>query len=94
MLFSKSSAKVQKIIEKNKENYTKYCNNLQQLARTGKAENKFRTFAVANKKLQRRVKAAAQHSSSELGSAFTLHFPCNVKRNQRQCAGWRGIETK
>ena len=25
-----------------------------------------------------RVKAAAQHSSSELGSAFTLHFPCNV----------------
>ena len=29
MLFSKSSAKVQKIIEKNEENYTKYCNNLQ-----------------------------------------------------------------
>ena len=26
-----------------------------------------------------RVKAAAQHSSSELGSAFALHFPCNVK---------------
>ena len=25
-----------------------------------------------------RVKAAAQHSSSELGSAFTLHFTCNV----------------
>jgi len=47
MLFSKSSAKVQKIIEKNEENYTKYCNNLQQLARTGKAENKFRTFAVS-----------------------------------------------
>ena len=47
MLFSKSSAKVQKIIEKNEENYTKYCNNLQQLARTGKAENKYRTFAVS-----------------------------------------------
>ena len=29
MLFSKSSAKVQKIIEKNEDNYTKYCNNLQ-----------------------------------------------------------------
>ena len=29
MLFSKASAKVQKIIEKNEENYTKYCNNLQ-----------------------------------------------------------------
>ena len=29
MLFSKSSAKVQKIIEKNEENYTKYYNNLQ-----------------------------------------------------------------
>ena len=26
-----------------------------------------------------RVKAAAQHSSSELGSAFALHFPCSVK---------------
>ena len=25
-----------------------------------------------------RVKAAAQHSSSELGSAFALHFPCTV----------------
>ena len=47
MLFSKAHAKVQKIIEKNKENCTKYCNNLQQLARTGKAENKFRTFAVS-----------------------------------------------
>ena len=47
MLFSKAHAKVQKIIEKNEENYTKYCNNLQQLARTGKAENKFRTFAVS-----------------------------------------------
>ena len=29
MLFSKSSAKVQKIIEKNEEIHTKYCNNLQ-----------------------------------------------------------------
>ena len=27
-----------------------------------------------------RVKAAAQHSSSELGSAFTLHFTCIVNR--------------
>ena len=47
MLFSKSSAKVQKIIEKNEGNHTKYCNNLQELAKTGKAENKFRTFAVS-----------------------------------------------
>ena len=30
-----------------------------------------------------RVKAAAQHSSSELGSAFTLHFTCIVKRYQK-----------
>ena len=29
-----------------------------------------------------RVKAAAQHSSSELGSAFALHFTCSAK-------GWR-----
>ena len=35
-------------------------------------------FAVANK-LQRRVKAAVQHSSSDLGSAFTLHFTCTRK---------------
>ena len=27
------------------------------------------------------VKAAAQHSSSELGSAFALHFTCNVGRS-------------
>lgn len=33
-------------------------------------------FAIANKKLQWRVKAAVQHSSSELGSTFTLHFTC------------------
>ena len=26
-----------------------------------------------------RIKAAAQHSSSELGSAFALHFICIVK---------------
>ena len=26
-----------------------------------------------------RVKAAAQHSSSELGSAFALHFTCGMK---------------
>jgi hypothetical protein len=35
----------------------------------------FCTFAIANK-LRWRVKAAAQHSSSELGSAFALHFTC------------------
>jgi hypothetical protein len=28
------------------------------------------------------VKAAAQHSSSELGSAFALHFPCIVIRKK------------
>ena len=39
--------------------------------------SKRRTFAVANK-LQRRVKAAVQHSSSELGFAFALHFTCTV----------------
>ena len=39
--------------------------------------SKRRTFADANK-LRRRVKAAAQHSSSELGSAFALHFTCTV----------------
>ena len=32
------------------------------------------TFVLAIKKLRVRVKAAAQHSSSELSSAFTLHF--------------------
>ena len=37
-----------------------------------------RNFALANK-LQERIKAAAQHSSSELGSAFTLHFICSTK---------------
>ncbi len=35
------------------------------------------TFAVAMRK-QRRLRAAAQHSSSELGSAFTLHRNCIV----------------
>ena len=34
------------------------------------------TFADAFE-MHRRVKAAAQHSSSELGSAFALHFTCN-----------------
>ena len=38
------------------------------------------TFANANK-LHRRVKAAAQHSSSELGSASALHFTCHVFLN-------------
>ena len=33
----------------------------------------FSTFVPAIKKLRVRVKAAAQHSSSELGSAFALH---------------------
>ena len=28
--------------------------------------------------MHRRVKAAAQHSSSKLGSAFALHFTCIV----------------
>ena len=41
-----------------------------------KLREKCCTFAIANKKLRWRVKAAAQHSSSELGSAFTLHFTC------------------
>ena len=36
------------------------------------------TFVPAIKKLRVRVKAAAQHSSSELGSALALHFPCSV----------------
>ena len=35
-------------------------------------------FVPANKKLRVRVKAAAQHSSSELGSAFALHFTCST----------------
>ncbi len=38
----------------------------------------FCTFVPAIKKLRVRVKAAAQHSSSELGSALALHFPCTV----------------
>ena len=38
----------------------------------------FCTFVPAIKKLRVRVKAAAQHSSSELGSALALHFPCSV----------------
>jgi len=38
-------------------------------------------FALANK-LQERIKAAAQHSSSELGSAFTLHFICSTKSEE------------
>ena len=33
-------------------------------------------FVLAIKKMRVRVKAAAQHSSSELSSAFTLHFTC------------------
>lgn len=36
-------------------------------------------FAIVNGKLQWRVKAAVQHSSSELGSTFTLHFTCNCQ---------------
>ena len=40
-----------------------------------------RTFVLAIRKMRVRVKAAAQHSSSELGSAFTLHFTCIVKIN-------------
>ena len=41
--------------------------------------SKSHTFAAANR-LHRRVKAAAQHSSSELGSAFALHFTCHCKQ--------------
>ncbi len=41
------------------------------------------TFADANK-LQRRVKAAAQHSSNKFASAFALHFTCNVKQRKRR----------
>ena len=41
--------------------------------------SKCHTFALASG-LQVRVKAAAQHSSSELGSAFTLHFTCRRKQ--------------
>ena len=33
-----------------------------------------------------RIKAAAQHSSSELGSAFALHFICNVNQVSEE---WR-----
>ena len=29
------------------------------------------------------MKAAAQHSSSELGSAFALHFSCSVNEGER-----------
>ena len=36
------------------------------------------TFAYAFE-MHRRVKAAAQHSSSELGSAFALHFTCTIQ---------------
>jgi len=39
---------------------------------------KCNTFAVAMRK-QRRLRAAAQHSSSELGSAFTLHRNCTCQ---------------
>ncbi|MBQ8948558.1 MAG: hypothetical protein IJ059_02055 [Prevotella sp.] len=41
------------------------------------------TFAVAMK-MQRRLRAAAQHSSSELGSAFALHRNCPGKRSGAQ----------
>ena len=41
--------------------------------------SKCHTFALASG-LQVRVKAAAQHSSSELGSAFALHFTCHRKQ--------------
>ena len=37
-----------------------------------------------------RVWAAAQHSSSELGSAFALHHPCTVN-HERQQAGCRPL---
>ena len=34
-----------------------------------------------------RVWAAAQHSSSELGSAFALHHPCTVNHERQQAGG-------
>ena len=40
-------------------------------------------FAVAFE-MQRRMWASAQHSSSELGSAFALHHTCNVKEKVRR----------
>ncbi len=41
------------------------------------------TFAVALR-MQRRLRAAAQHSSSELGSAFTLHRNCTCIEEELQ----------
>ena len=32
--------------------------------------------------MQRRMWASAQHSSSELGSAFALHHTCNVNKEK------------
>ena len=37
----------------------------------------------AIRKIALRVKAAAQHSSSKLSSAFTLHFPCTVNQKRK-----------
>jgi hypothetical protein len=45
---------------------------------------KFCNFADAIK-MHRRVKAAAQHSSSELGSAFALHFTCTSNQAEKLC---------
>ena len=45
------------------------------------------TFVPAIKKLRVRVKAAAQHSSSELGSAFALHFTCNADPEKHKAGG-------
>ncbi len=50
-----------------------------------------RNFALANK-LQERIKAAAQHSSSELGSAFTLHFICIVNLESEKWMGQKNTE--
>jgi hypothetical protein len=65
-------------------------------ARNLETHGKCCNFVLANKKLRVRVKAAAQHSSSELSSAFTLHFTCqcqklraraDVERRANDCSG-------
>ena len=44
-------------------------------------------LCTRNMKLRVRVKAAAQHSSSELGSAFALHFTCSCVRTNKAVSG-------
>ena len=54
--------------------------NKQTERKSNECPSKCHTFVLANGKLRVRVKAAAQHSSSELGSAFALHFTCHCKQ--------------